>query len=66
MTVTTAQKSAIQEIIEAIKSVTSPKKRRNLSDLFLDLVDRDAWANYYEVRVNAYAYSTSGYVNHMG
>jgi chromatin structure-remodeling complex subunit RSC1/2 len=58
MTVTTAQKSAIQEIIQVIKSVTSPKKKRNLSDLFLDLVDRDAWANYYEVRVNAsYAYS---------
>jgi chromatin structure-remodeling complex subunit RSC1/2 len=66
MTVTTAQKSAIQEIIQLIKSVTSPKKRRNLSDLFLDLVDRDAWAHYYEVRVSAYAYSPRRYVNHMG
>jgi chromatin structure-remodeling complex subunit RSC1/2 len=64
MPVTTAQKSAVQEIIEAIKSVTSPKKKRNLSDLFLELVDKETWTNYYEVRVKPSAGYTL-YVSHM-
>jgi chromatin structure-remodeling complex subunit RSC1/2 len=65
MTVTTAQKSAIQEIIDAIKSVTSPKKKRNLAELFLDLVDRVTWANYYEVRVKRRLLGHNGYAHHM-
>lgn len=64
MTVTTAQKSAIHEIIDAIKSVTSPKKKRNLAELFLDLVDRVTWANYYEVRVER-GFRPYGYADHM-
>jgi chromatin structure-remodeling complex subunit RSC1/2 len=56
MPVTTAQRSAVQEVIDAIKSVSSPKKKRNLSELFLELVDKKTWANYYEVRVKPRPY----------
>jgi chromatin structure-remodeling complex subunit RSC1/2 len=49
MPVTNAQKAAIEQVIEAIKSVTSPRKKRVLAELFLDLVDKEAWANYYQV-----------------
>ena len=50
MTVTPAQKSAIEDVVDALKKATSPKKKRNLSQLFLELVDKDSWANYYEAR----------------
>ncbi|KAI0307427.1 hypothetical protein B0F90DRAFT_1673495 [Multifurca ochricompacta] len=49
MTITPAQRSAIEEIIDIIKNTKSPKKKRNLTDLFLELVDKDTWANYYQV-----------------
>jgi hypothetical protein len=49
MPVTNAQKTAAEQVIEAIKGVTSPRKKRVLAELFLELVDKDTWANYYEV-----------------
>lgn len=49
MTVTNAQKAAIEQVIEAIKSATSPRKKRVLAELFLQLVDKETWANYYQV-----------------
>jgi len=49
MPVTNAQKAAIEQVIEALKSVTSPRKKRVLAELFLDLVDKETWANYYQV-----------------
>jgi hypothetical protein len=49
MAVTDAQKAAVEQVIQAIKSVSSPRKKRVLADLFLDLVDKDAWADYYQV-----------------
>jgi chromatin structure-remodeling complex subunit RSC1/2 len=49
MAVTAAQKAAIEQVIEAIKSVTSPRKKRVIAELFLDLVDKETWANYYQV-----------------
>ena len=48
MTITPAQKSAIEDVVDALKKATSPKKKRSLSELFLELVDKDAWSNYYE------------------
>jgi chromatin structure-remodeling complex subunit RSC1/2 len=49
MPVTDAQKAAAQQVVEAIRGVTSPRKKRALAELFLDLVDKETWANYYEV-----------------
>ena len=49
MPVTNAQRTAIEQVIEAVKGVTSPRKKRVLADLFLELVDRETWANYYQV-----------------
>jgi chromatin structure-remodeling complex subunit RSC1/2 len=49
MAVTDAQKAAVEQLIQTIKSVSSPRKKRVLADLFLELVDKEAWANYYQV-----------------
>lgn len=49
MAVTDAQKAAVEQVIQAIKSVSSPRKKRVLADLFLDLVDKETWADYYQV-----------------
>ena len=49
MAVTDAQKAAAEQVIQAIKSVSSPRKKRVLAELFLDLVDKETWADYYQV-----------------
>ena len=49
MAVTDAQKAAVEQVIRAIRSIPSPRKKRLLADLFLDLVDKDTWADYYQV-----------------
>ena len=49
MAVTDAQKAAVEQVIQAIRSIPSPRKKRLLADLFLDLVDKDTWADYYQV-----------------
>ncbi|KAI9510644.1 hypothetical protein F5148DRAFT_1333868 [Russula earlei] len=49
MSLSPAQKAAIEQVIDSIKSVTSPRKKRVLAELFLELVDKQTWANYYQV-----------------
>ncbi|OJA10610.1 hypothetical protein AZE42_09931 [Rhizopogon vesiculosus] len=49
MTITVAQKAAIEEVIEIITAATPPRGKRLLSQLFLTLVDRTEWPEYYEV-----------------
>ena len=49
MAVTDAQKAAVEQVIQAIKTVSSPRKKRVIAELFLDLVDKEAWADYYQV-----------------
>jgi hypothetical protein len=49
MAVTDAQKAAAEQVIQAIESVSSPRKKRVLADLFLELVDKETWADYYLV-----------------
>jgi hypothetical protein len=49
MAVTDAQKAAVERVIQVIKSVSSPRKKRVLADLFLELVDKETWADYYQV-----------------
>jgi hypothetical protein len=47
--VTDAQKTAVEQVIQAIKSVSSPRKKRVLAEPFLELVDKETWADYYQV-----------------
>jgi chromatin structure-remodeling complex subunit RSC1/2 len=49
MTISAAQKTAIEEVIEIIVATTPARGKRQLSQLFLDLVDRSEWPEYYEV-----------------
>jgi hypothetical protein len=49
MTITAAQKTAIEEVIEIIVATTPARGKRQLSQLFMDLVDRSEWPEYYEV-----------------
>ncbi|KAG1814375.1 uncharacterized protein BJ212DRAFT_1482112 [Suillus subaureus] len=49
MTITAAQKTAIEEVIEIIVAATPARGKRQLSQLFMDLVDRSEWPEYYEV-----------------
>jgi len=49
MAITTAQKAAIEEVIDAITATTPPRGKRLLSQLFMSLVDRTEWPEYYEV-----------------
>lgn len=49
MTITALQKTAIEEIINIIINTSPPRGKRHLSSLFLELVDRTEWPEYYEV-----------------
>uniref|UniRef100_A0A8H7Y6I3 Uncharacterized protein n=1 Tax=Psilocybe cubensis TaxID=181762 RepID=A0A8H7Y6I3_PSICU len=49
MPVTPAQKAAIEEVISAILAAQAPRGRRQLAAMFMDLVDRGSWPQYYEV-----------------
>lgn len=49
MTLTSAQKSAAEEVLDVIVSTTGPRGKRHLSAMFMDLVDRADWPEYYEV-----------------
>lgn len=50
MPITVAQKDEIQQVIDTLLKSTAPRGKRQLAGMFLDLVDREAWAEYYEVR----------------
>ncbi|EMD41459.1 hypothetical protein CERSUDRAFT_110034 [Gelatoporia subvermispora B] len=49
MPVTAAQKHAIEEVINALTSTTGSRGKRQLAEMFLELVDREHWPEYYEV-----------------
>ncbi|KAK2459787.1 hypothetical protein APHAL10511_008219 [Amanita phalloides] len=49
MVLTPAQKNAIEEILDAIISTTGPRGKRQISAMFMHLVDRTEWRQYYEV-----------------
>ncbi|KAF7355663.1 hypothetical protein MSAN_01484100 [Mycena sanguinolenta] len=49
MGLTAAQKKDIEDVLEALKSVTGSPRKRQLAAMFLELVDRDDWKDYYEV-----------------
>ncbi|KAJ7139219.1 hypothetical protein C8R44DRAFT_867384 [Mycena epipterygia] len=49
MGVTAAQKKAIEEVLGALTSATGAPRKRQLAGMFLELVDRNDWPEYYEV-----------------
>jgi hypothetical protein len=55
MGLTPAQKSSIEEIINVLLSATGPRSRRKLADLFVELVDKDDYPEYYEVSSASFA-----------
>ncbi|KAH9927429.1 uncharacterized protein BXZ73DRAFT_48932 [Epithele typhae] len=44
-----AVKTAIEEVISALTTTTSRRSKRRLADMFLELVDRQSWPEYYHV-----------------
>lgn len=48
MTITPGQTKAIMEVINAILATTGQRKR-HIAAMFMDLVDRTDWPQYYEV-----------------
>ncbi|KAF7971438.1 hypothetical protein HWV62_21208 [Athelia sp. TMB] len=49
MTIQAAQKQAIEEIINVLVNTSPPRGKRHLSAMFMDLVDRSEYPEYYEV-----------------
>ena len=52
MPISPVQKLAIEEVMAAVLDVTTRGKRQ-LAAMFMDLVDRTEWPEYYEVGSNA-------------
>jgi hypothetical protein len=51
MVVTAIQTSAIKEVVQAILSQTATRGKRPLAAMFMELVDRQEWPHYFEVRL---------------
>lgn len=49
MPITSVQKTAIEEIIDVLVATTPARGKRQLAAMFMDLVDRAGWPEYYEV-----------------
>ena len=44
-------KRAVGEVLDALTSAPSAGRgKRKMAEMFMDLPDRDSWAEYYEVR----------------
>lgn len=50
MALAAGQKQAIEEIINVLVNTSPPRGKRHLSAMFMDLVDRAEYPEYYEVR----------------
>ncbi|KAJ7715224.1 hypothetical protein B0H14DRAFT_3633665 [Mycena olivaceomarginata] len=48
MGITAAQKKAIEEVMEILLKAQGFRPKRQLAGMFLELVDRDDWKDYYE------------------
>ncbi|KAH0838855.1 hypothetical protein J3R83DRAFT_7269 [Lanmaoa asiatica] len=57
MPITSAQKTAIEEIIDILVSTTPARGKRQLSGMFMELVDRADWPEYYEVLYSIHIFS---------
>ena len=52
-----AKKTAIGEVIDALLGMQAPRGKRLLCGMFMDLVDRADWPQYYEVKKNYFYFS---------
>lgn len=59
MTISSAQKTEIEAVIKAICDATVPRRKRQLAQVFLDLVDRDSWPEYYEVSLKLHSFQSA-------
>lgn len=50
MALAAGQKQAIEETINVLVNTSPPRGKRHLSAMFMDLVDRAEYPEYYEVR----------------
>ncbi|KAI0666207.1 hypothetical protein C8Q78DRAFT_994933 [Trametes maxima] len=49
MPINAAQRTAIDEVVRALTGATSRRAKRRLAGMFLELVDKEHWPEYYEV-----------------
>ncbi|KAJ7088356.1 hypothetical protein B0H15DRAFT_289076 [Mycena belliarum] len=49
MAITPSQKQAIEEVLRSITSAIGAPRKRQLAGMFLELVDRHTWPEYYQV-----------------
>lgn len=63
MPITSAQKAAIEEIIDVLVATTPARGKRQLSSMFMELVDRADWPQYYEVLYPIHIFASFGDVH---
>jgi len=51
MPITATQNAAIKEVIQVLLTQNAPRGRRQLAAMFMDLVDRQEWPQYFEVSI---------------
>jgi hypothetical protein len=51
MPLSSLQTAAIKEVIQVILAQTATRGKRQLAAMFMDLVDRQEWPQYYEVHI---------------
>lgn len=51
MPITTTQKNEIEAVIKTLLNATSPRIKRRLVDMFLELPDKASWPEYYQVSI---------------
>lgn len=49
MPISSAQRTEIDAVIKALLDLTTTRRKRQLAEMFLDLVDPESWPEYYEV-----------------
>ncbi|KAF9449324.1 hypothetical protein P691DRAFT_812703 [Macrolepiota fuliginosa MF-IS2] len=49
MPISAAQKTAIEEVISTLLGIHTPRGKRALCAMFMELVDREEWPQYYEI-----------------
>ncbi|KAI0044882.1 hypothetical protein FA95DRAFT_1608164 [Auriscalpium vulgare] len=49
MALTDAQKAAIEEVVSVLTAIKTQRKKKPAAEPFMDLIDRDAWPDYYDL-----------------
>lgn len=53
MPISPIQKSAIEDVIKTLEKTQAPRGKRVLCGIFMELVDREEWPEYYEVMLES-------------